>query len=307
MTPTHRLGCPPDRLPTSVARRCLGLVTVACLLVAALQPVAAGAPSGHPSSRSVMAAAPYVPAGWPTYGTTGVSTSRLPAIKGRTITRDGTVIQNRVINGQLTIKADNVTLRNVLVRSSGFYGVVTYGKKTYIADSTVVGTAPHTLAGIAGTEGGSFTARRVEVRGAEDGVRLTSNSILTGSLIHRLAGDDRTSHYDAVTADGYHGWQIRRNTILNHKGMVAAVWVGDSRYGPSSGLLADNYLAGGGFTIYAGTGSGSGIRVLRNVFSSRFHPRSGYWGLVYDWRGQNNVWADNRWIDGPRKGRLATP
>jgi hypothetical protein len=249
----------------------------------------------------------YVPAPWPTYSTTGVSSSKLPAIGGLTITRDGTVIKDRVINGQVTIKADNVTLRNVYVRSKGFYGVVTYGKKTLIVDSTVVGTAPHTLAGIAGTEKGNFAARRVEVRGSEDGVRLTSGSILADSLVHRLAGDDRTSHYDAVTADGYHGWQIRRNTILNQKGMVAAVWVGDSRYGPSSGVLADNYLAGGGFTVYAGTGSAPGIRVLRNVFSTRYHSGSGYWGLVYQWRAQNNEWAGNKWIDGPRKGKLATP
>jgi len=50
---------------------------------------------------------------------------------GRTIVRDGAVIANRLITGQLTIKADDVTLRNVVVRSGGYYGVLTYGRRTH--------------------------------------------------------------------------------------------------------------------------------------------------------------------------------
>ena len=126
-----------------------------------------------------------------------------------------------------------------------------------ILHSTIVGRSPNTLAGIAATEQGTVLASAVRVSGSEDGVRLTSSSVLRDSMVYGLAGDS-SSHFDAVTADGYRGWRIIHNTILNRHDLVGAVWVGDSRYGPSAGLLSGNYIAGGGYSIYSGTGAAPG-------------------------------------------------
>lgn len=296
----------PRPLSGSPARTAVLVLALAASL--ALPLPALGQEAGSPAAGTPAAGtspARYVPQGWPGPGTTGAE-GRLRDRGPMTITRDGRVIRNVRVHGQITIHADNVTLRNVHVSPQGAsYGVLVYGKGASIERSTVDG-AGGSLAGIASTEGGQFVASRVTVLGTEDGVRLGNRSVLRHSLIHRLAGDS-SSHYDAVTADGYHRWRIRHNTILNPHGQTAAVWVGDDRYGPSAGVMRNNYLAGGGYSVYAGPGSGKGIRVLDNAFSTRYFRRSGSYGPVYEWHRANNTWTGNRWVDGPQKGRRVRP
>lgn len=247
-----------------------------------------------------------VPDQWPSPTTTGAS-GDLRRIKGRTVSRDGAVLKDLSVRGTLTIRADNVTLRNVLVRADSYYGILVYGKGTVIEDSTVRGTNPDTMAGLAAIEGGTFTATRIEVTRVEDGVRLADDCVLRDSLVHDLHGDP-ASHFDGVTADGgFRRWQIVHNTILNPHNQTGAVWVGDARYGPSEGVLRNNYIAGGGYTVYAGPGAGAGIRVVDNVFSTRFYRFSGYWGVSTAWDPSGNTWTGNRWADGPRRGAPVQP
>jgi hypothetical protein len=244
-----------------------------------------------------------VPRGWPNRRTTGAK-GELRAVKGHVVTKDGTVLEDVEVRGTLTIRADNVTLRNVRVLADSYYGILVYGENTIIEHSTVRGTNLEVMAGI--SVEGSAHMTRIKVRGVEDGVRLGDDSSLRRSLVYNLRGDD-DSHFDGVTADSYTGWRIIHNTILNPHGQTAAVWVGDARYGASEGVLRGNYLAGGGYTIYGGPGTGAGIRVTDNVFSTRYSPRSGQWGASTNWEPSNNVWSENTWADGPRKGRAVRP
>jgi hypothetical protein len=244
------------------------------------------------------------PTGWPNAQNTGAK-GTLEPISGRTITADGTTLENVMVNGQLTIKADNVTLRNVHVKTDSYYGVLTYGRNLLIEDSTLEGKVG-TTAGLAAYEQGSFVARRLNVFNSEDGVRLADNSKLFDSYIHDLVGTSG-AHYDSVTADMYTGWEIVHNTILNQHSWTAAVWVGDPRYDPSSGLLKNNFLAGGGYVIYGGPGTSPGIHVVDNVFSTRYFPRGGYWGPVTYWEPAGNTWSGNTWADGPNAGKPVSP
>lgn len=241
---------------------------------------------------------------WPNAKNTGAH-GELREISSRTISNDGAVLKNVRVTGQLTIRGDNVSLENVYVRTDGDYGILVWGSNARIRKTTIEGMGS-TLAGLAAYEGGSFNARRIEVFGTEDGVRLADNCVLARSYIHGLSGSSE-SHFDSVTADGYQGWRIVGNTILNQHDQTAAVWVGDPRYEPSSGLLQGNLIAGGGYSIYGGTGTGSGIRVLDNAFSTRYHSRSGYYGVVAHWSWANNEWQGNTWADGPRAGTRARP
>lgn len=242
-----------------------------------------------------------VPSSYPGPSTTGSHGVR-GVRPGGTVTRDGAVISNVVVNGQLTVEADDVVIRNVMIRTSSSYGVLTYGLRTVVEDTTVIGTPGATLAGIAAYPPGSVHVRRVDVSRVEDGVRLAHDSSLVDSYVHDLAGG-ADSHYDGVTADGYRGWTIRHNTILNPHDQTAAVWIGDPRYEASEGLLAENLLAGGGYTVYAGTGTGTGLHVVDNVFSTRYHPQAGHWGPITEWSGEGNTWHGNVWLDGPSAGR----
>lgn len=247
-----------------------------------------------------------IPRGYPNASTTGHKSTPTRAIGRREIRTNGATLRNVRITGQIVIKADNVRLENVLIQTRDSYGVLVYGRNAKILDSTIEGTPGSTLAGIAATDRGTFDARRVDVSRVEDGVRLTSTSALRDSFIHNLRGS-RSSHYDAVTADGFTSWLIYHNTILNHQSQTAAVWVGDNRYRASSGLLSRNYIAGGGFSIYSGHGTGMGIRVRDNRFSTRYFSRSGYYGVAYEWERSRNTWEGNKWIDGPRRGRGVSP
>lgn len=305
-------------------RRPLNAILVASGAVLALlapAPSLVGAVSAHPPDRTPEVAtshsagattgvatrsrARYIPTGWPSKKNTGASGD--PATRGAiTITQDGATLKNVRVKGQVTVRADNVTISNVYVDTDHFYGIVTYGKNTRILHTTVTGDPPTTMAGVAALSGGTFVAKRIKVRRAEDGVRLSSDCVLKHSLIHRLQGSS-SSHFDSVTADGSTGWRIVHNSILNQHALTAAVWVGDPRYGPSAGLLKRNYIAGGGYSIYGGPGAGDGIRVVDNVFSTRFYAKSGYYGVVIKWDPRGNTWQGNTWIDGPRKGRSITP
>lgn len=294
----------PSRRRARVAAAALAMSAVA--VASAVVPAPAVDARPAPAVRAAHAApAKLVPVGWPNRRSTGAS-GELREISGREITKDGTVLENVLVHGQLTIRANNVVIRNVFVDSDEFYGILVYGSRALIERSTIRGTAGSTLAGLAATAGGSFVARRIEVTGTEDGVRLASNCVLRGSLVHQLAGT-ASSHYDSVTADGYTGWRIIHNTILNQHGQTASVWVGDPRYSPSAGVLRNNYIAGGGYSIYAGPGTKAGIRVIDNVFSTRYYPRSGYYGAVVEWSRSGNTWTGNRWIDGARQGRSVNP
>lgn len=292
-------------------------LTATVLVASGLLAVSASAGPADPSSdeRGVFAtlkeaasqrAAYAVPRGWPNKGNTGHTSAPQRTIGSREILRDGTVIKNVRITGQLTIKANNVRLHNVHVKTNGSYGVLIYGRGTKITDSTIEGTPGDTLAGIAAYDNGTVDARRIEVFHVEDGVRLADDSVLQDSYIHTLRGHSG-SHYDAVTADGWTGWRIAHNTILNRNPQTAAVWVGDNRYDASAGVLARNYLAGGGFSIYSGHGTKMGIRVRYNLFSTRYYARSGSFGIAYEWERSGNTWTGNKWVDGPRRGRLVSP
>lgn len=269
------------------------------------------ASTSRPQSAESQAAAPTAHRAsghrsWPTARSTGAKGKLRTRNHGITITRDGATLRNVLVKGQITVRADDVTIQNVRVETDDIYGILVWGRHADISRTTIVGTPGPTLAGLAAYEKGSFHARRLDVSSSEDGVRLADHCSLRRSFVHGLAGTS-SSHFDAVTADGYQHWRIVGNRILNGHDQTAAVWVGDPRYEASSGLMKHNLVAGGGYSIYAGPGKGAGVRVIDNRFSTRFHSRSGYWGPVTEWRRAGNTWSGNRWLNGPRKGETVHP
>ncbi|MGH3509324.1 MAG: hypothetical protein ACRDPI_03740, partial [Nocardioidaceae bacterium] len=238
---------------------------------------------------------------WPDARTTGANWTNKSHRGGLTITKNGTVLSHTIVNGQLTIRADNVRIRDVVVRTNSFYGILVAGKNALITRTTINGAGA--MAGMATQSGGQFIARHINVFGSEDGVRLASRCRLVDSYVHGLKGH-QGSHYDAVTADGFVGWQIRHNTLLNPHSQTSVTYVGDPRSGGSAGIYRNNYVAGGGYSIYGGPGKNNGIRVVDNVFSTRYFRNGGYWGVAAHWSSAgSNTWSGNTWIDGPRKGR----
>jgi hypothetical protein len=96
---------------------------------------------------------------------------------------------------------------------------------------------------------------------------------------------------------------IRRSRIENANPQTSCLFLQGS-----SVTVTDNYLAGGGWTIYGGArANGHGepaardIRITGNIIGRTRFPKGGHFGPVAYWDGSadsHNVWANNRFDDG---------
>lgn len=241
-------------------------------------------------------------AGFPSAATAGATGSLQHGSQGLVLDEPGQVVQNVVLTHSVRINAPRVTLRNVRIETRDFYGVLVAAPHILLEDVTVVGRSRTTMAGIAALDGGSFVARRVDVSGVEDGVRMGSRSVLEDSFVHDLAGGP-TAHYDAVVAEHVRGWTIRSNTILNPHTQTSAISFGA---GSSQGRVVRNAVAGGGYAMYAGPDAGRDIRVEDNVFLQSVSAKGGFYGPVAGWDSRN-AWSGNTWAEGPLAGEDVTP
>jgi hypothetical protein len=240
---------------------------------------------------------------WPDASNTGAKGTLAKQSGDLTITTAGTTLQNVDIAGTVTVRADNVTLKNVKVSSGGFWVVYNYGKNLTVTDATLTGTAD-TQASLAGD---NITATRVNISGAGDGAKLGSNSSLVDSYIHDLGGAAQGAHNDGIELTGAVNSKVTHNTILNSNGQTSAIMLSEY-YGTGNAnvLVQNNLLGGGGFTLYGGYESGktlkTGLSVKDNQFTTRFFATSGYYGPVAYWDSRN-TWSGNTWADGPKAGQ----
>ncbi|WP_210506333.1 hypothetical protein [Naasia sp. SYSU D00057] len=157
--------------------------------------------------------------GTPGAGTTipGPDTTGVPAgVKLRvvygdqTITAAGTVLDGLDIRGRVIVKAENVTIRNSVIRGTdagGKYGLIDAlagkpGLKIY--DTEIVATTPnYTVNGIMGY---NFELHRVDMHNTVDQVHVTgSNVVVADSWLHDTVHYD----YDPYHSDGSHDDNIQ--------------------------------------------------------------------------------------------------
>jgi len=239
---------------------------------------------------------------FPNASSTGYSGTLTDSPGSMSIGTDSTTISDLHITGRVTVNADNVTIKNCFVDNPGdYYVVMVYGTNCTIEDCELLGDDSAQCSLVA-ESGATFTARRVNAHGCQDGITMNNDCGLYDSYIHDLSGDS-SSHNDGVNADGYTGWTVDHCTILNDRTQTSCIWVGDPRNGASAGYLTNCLLAGGGYSVYAGPGTSDGIHVTGNQFSTRFFANGGYYGPVTSWEDTNNVWSDNTWADGPNAGQ----
>jgi hypothetical protein len=240
---------------------------------------------------------------WPDSSNTGAKGTLTKQTGDVTITTNGTTLADVEIAGQVTVRADNVTLRNVKVNSLAYWGVYNYGLNLTIVDSTLIAGAGSQ----ASLAGDNITATRVDIYGAGDGAKLGSNSTLVDSYIHDLGGAAQGAHNDGIELTGALNTRVEHNSILNQNSQTSALML--SEYygtGTANVVVKNNLLGGGGFTLYGGLEAGktlrTGISVTGNQFTTRFFPQSGYYGPVAYWDSRN-TWSGNIWGDGPNAGQ----
>lgn len=260
-------------------------------------PGATAAPSGTTTSTSpnqLVVSSPVISSGYPSASSTG-SRGTLTTISGDVLLNtDGQIFENARIRGRLTVDANSVTIRNVEVINNDYWVVLNYGLNMTIEDSTLIG-GNNTQASVGDANSGYFTGRRLNISGAADGLKMGAGSKIYSSYIHDLATFDG-AHNDSIEVNGP-DVTISGNTILNQNSQTSAV------FNMGSNVVIDgNFLAGGGYTIYGGSGDGAtNVRVTNNVLSTIFFAGSGFYGPSAYWPS-GSTWTNNKWYDGPNKG-----
>jgi hypothetical protein len=181
----------------------------------------------------------------------------------------GAVLDGLDIPYPIEVSASNVTIKNTRVRGKGFWSIRVHDglSGVVIQDCEVNGQGTSGTAGSNGIQG-TATVQRCDISGVENGITPDSGSVLRDNFVHNL-GAPGAAHYDGIQIDGgLSGITIEHNTILNQFEQTSAVMI-DNYFGPTSNITVnDNYLGGGGYTVYSdgqfSGGSISGVRFTNN-------------------------------------------
>ncbi len=233
----------------------------------ALTPAPAPAPTPT-TAKPAPAPAPAPSGGVPNASNTGVRPGTNLTSKGSyTVTTPGAVVQNLDISGTLTIKASNVTVRNSRIRTGGNYGVWFDQNVSGVVleDLTIIGTGSGCSAGVAPT--GRWTARRLNVSGCEDGVKMHGNQTLESSYIHSLRVGS-TTHNDAIQVTSGNNGVIRNNNLIAPV-QNAAIMMSSNFGSVDNWKITGNRFSGGTYTVYVrnqGHGNPSRIQLTDNTW-----------------------------------------
>lgn len=176
-----------------------------------------------------------------------------------TVTKPGTVLNGLDIRGFVTIKADNVTIRNSVVRGGkATYnrGIVTnYGYRNLLIEDSDFIPAYETV-WQDGIKGNNFTARRVHVVGNVDSVKIHTggnvtieDSLLENTVYYASDPNQRggPTHNDGIQILDGDNIRITGNTIRGHHNFAV---LGAANKGATRKLvLTGNWLDGGHCTL----------------------------------------------------------
>lgn len=202
------------------------------------------------------------PVGRPGSSNTGVPAgTKLTVHDGDlTISRAGTVVDGLDVRGDISVKADNVTIRNTIVRGRPVDTVKkslisAYGdhKNLLIEDTTLRAAYPHPNRD--GLKGRNFTARRINVSNVVDAVLVFGDNVrLEDSWLHDNThfdpdwiSTDGKSHDDSLQIQGGNNITIRHNVLEGafHTGIM----ITQDRYRSTNITIAGNWLSGGSCTL----------------------------------------------------------
>jgi hypothetical protein len=266
--------------------------------------------SAAPTTTTSSTPTPTPVTGWPTTSTTGVQPGvTLQDVGGSvTLSTPGMVFENKIVHGTISVKADNVTIRNVKVVGpvTGFAAIeVRWWEGISGAVIEHVELAGPGDTDVAAIGNGGYTARNVNIHGYGDGFRAEKDVVIQDSIIWDLTGPS-WAHFDAIQTTGAENIKIVHNRIENQNDQTACIQLGNE-FGPIKNVVIDrNLMAGGGYSFYGGWGGDmaknpvSNISVTNNVWSKKFFPNGGSYGPVayFNPDGPGMVWSNNTWTDG---------
>ncbi len=223
------------------------------------------------------------------------------------VTGTGTVLSGLYIPGSLQIAAANVTVKDVQVVTGGAFAIdLRHTTGATIENSTISGQNATT---------GRVDSAIDDVYGDSTGMVIKDNNIssfrtamqistglVDANYIHNpgyIAGDHTNG---VVTNGGTESLVIEDNTIFNSLGQTDVISLDPATSGVpvANKTIENNFLAGGGYAIYAGAAAGSttsNIVITGNRFGQLYYPKSGQFGPVvyFTSTGTGNTWSGNSW------------
>ncbi len=266
------------------------------------------APAGGGGSCALPAyptpACTGVPAGW---------TPRKTVDGDLKITKAGTVIEDHLVTGSITVQADNVTIRNTRVygKVDNFIGDRIYGPLTMIGLEAVNPPGQEfTTSGEYAIGTASFTCRRCKIVNRIEGFRAGGSGsanfgpILIEDSFVQLAVPPGLCASEDPHGDGIQGYggppiTLRHNTIDQRLDdcPTAPVFI-PAGQGNNGGAIDDNLLAGGGYSLRLTGGpftSVTGNKIVQGT--PAYGPVEVTCGEIDEWSGNALVtydWATGR-------------
>lgn len=211
--------------------------------------------------------------GYPDATTTGTFGSLTNSVGDLIINENNVVIQNLNITGSVTINGNGVTLKNCKITSGGFATVNMVGDNVTVSRCEINGNIGLGTRGV-NVVGDNSTIEYCNIYNCEDGIYLTGSDgiTITNNYIHDLNSSEASPHYDGIATDGgITHVLIRHNTVLNSFTQTSSVMIANTFAGCSNILIDNNYLAGGGYTLYVDAQFGGGpitnVSVTNNYVS----------------------------------------
>jgi hypothetical protein len=231
--------------------------------------------------------------GLPDAGNTGVPAgTKLTTVNGDlTVTKAGSVVQDKDVHGCINVEAKNVTIRDTKISCSDYYGISSFSSSYQggglLIEDVEIDCMDHNTTGV-GSYG--LTARRLNIHGCENGFDVDSDVTVVDSYIHDLY-EGATGHADGVQLSIGIDVTVTHNTIFNPNGTSAMISNGSDI---KNVLVANNLLSGGAYTLYCPSGGSSNYRVIGNRFSKLYGAHGGEYGAMNDCANVS-VLSDNLW------------
>jgi len=232
------------------------------------------------------------------------------AIPTMTITQDGTVIENQIINTNIVVEADDVIIRRCIITTNQMYGIKNHGwvgndpiSKNLLVENCI----------ISGTTSAAIYGQYITIKGCTifdcgvDGMKLARYAVVKNNHVHHLGKNDG-SHADCIQIVGGEHFIIEDNWLdlpiadtLGNEYKSNACIIAQSDYSAVDVIsIRNNYMEGGNYTVYLrdrGFGSPTNVRMHGNTFGTdyRFGPLS--LDNSPTTSIDNNKWADGSFMD----------
>lgn len=253
-----------------------------------LKPAAAAAPAPAPAPTPAPTPGPTTSVAGPSTAGFGVpSGTALQVVNGNmTITKAGTVVSNVDLRGYLLIQADNVTVKNSVIRggaaatkSDALIQAWWKAKNLKIVNTTLKAT--NRSLHIDGLSGSNYTAEGLDISGVVDATKVIGGNVtIRNSWFHdpiHSASDpnqpDGKTHDDGIQIEGGTNILIENNKIGGFHN--AAIQV-TQNYAATHGVtVRNNQLSGGGCQVnVTAKGAGGGGKAISSfaITSNGFGP-----------------------------------